>query len=119
MTAGRAARDGDERRVAAVVGDVLARPRNGSLYRDKVFGPGGLGGQRIVRRDAHPTPSGQMHHQRKALLLLVADHPTAAVHLDQDGTPDPRFTWLVDVEPVPASAVTDVVDVGDAVDAGV
>jgi hypothetical protein len=66
--------------------------------------------KRVVDRDAHPAPAGQVAHQRPALLLLVADHPRAAVDLQEHRCAGNRFQRPVHVqeEPLAARGVGDV-----------
>ena len=83
VAAGRAAGDDDVVGVAAVLGDVLADPRERALAVDEVVGPRRLGREAVVDRDADPAARREVVHERQALLVLVADHPAAAVDLEQ------------------------------------
>ena len=115
VTARGAAGDDHVVGVAAVLGDVGAHPRQRALAVEDLRGPGGTGGEAVVRGDAHPAARRELVHERQALLVLVADHPRAAVDLQQDGCARSRVGVLVHVEPVPASGVF--VEVADAADA--
>ena len=77
-------------------------------------GHGVARGEAVVDRDADPALGGQVLHQREALVLLGADRPGAAVHLEQDrGVLDRVLAGReVDVE-VPALAGLGVGDVAD------
>ena len=83
VTAGRAAGQDQEARVGAVLRTVLAHPGDRPLHVDQVVGLGRPRRQPVVGGEADPALLGQVQHQRPALLLLVADHPAAAVHLQQ------------------------------------
>ena len=99
--------DGQELGVPAVVGDVGPSPGDGALDVDDVLGPRRSRAQAVVDRDAHPATIGQVAHERMGLPLLLADHPRAAVDLEQHrgagvvGQVGP----LPDVEAVPRAGI--------------
>ena len=122
VTTRGSAGDRDVRRVAAVVGDVLVDPGDGSLHVDDLGGEGVLGGEPVVGGDADPALLGHPVHQEQTLLTLGADGPAAAVDLDQHRralevcVTVPILLGPVDVEPGPAPAlgvrdVTDLLDI--------
>ena len=69
----------------AVLGAVLADPADRALHVHDVVGEGRLRREPVVDREADPAAAREMRHQRLALLALVADHPGAAVDLEQRG----------------------------------
>ena len=114
VTPGRPPGQGDERRVTAVLGDVLSDPGDGPLAVDDVVRPGGLGAEPVVDGDADPAPGDQLVEHGLALLALVPDDPGAAVDVDHDrrrGHPGREPLRTDDVEAVPMTAVAPVVDV--------
>src|SRR5207302_10466190 len=66
-----------------------------------------------VDRDAHPSARGEVRHQRQTLLVLLADHPSATVDLQQHGRAGAgrKIGTVIDVEAVTLGAVVDVLDV--------
>ena len=97
VAARRAAGDRDERRVAAVLGDVLLDPRDRALHVDDVRRPPRLRREAVVDRDAHPAAFGEVRHQRVRLARLAARHPRAAG--DLHATPVPRRPCQVGARP--------------------
>ncbi len=100
MAAGRAAGDGDVVGVAAVRRDVLADPVDRLLHVDGLGRPRVSRREPVVDRHADPALGGQVLHQRDALLLLLAEDPRAAVHLQQHRGVLDRLLGQVDVEVV-------------------
>ena len=101
-----AAGDGDVVGVAAVGRDVLADPGDRLLDVDRVGREGVAGREPVVDRDADPALGGQVLHQRDALLVLGADRPAAAVHLEQHRRVlDRALGGQVDVEVVAAAGL--------------
>ena len=111
VPAGRTAGHDDIPGIAAVFGDVLSHPFQRQFAVDEVVGPRRLGGEPIVDRDADPAPIGEVIHERPALLFLAADHPAAAVDLEEHGRRRPDIVAAPDVEAVPAQPVVDVLQV--------
>src|SRR4051794_14343329 len=93
-------------------GDVRLGPGERPLHIDDLFGPGGPRRQSVVDGDAHPTPFGEVGHQRLALALLATHRPGTTVDLEQHGRPGvaTEVTALPHVELVPHAelAVTDI-----------
>ena len=85
VAAGGAARDHDGAGVSAVLHDVLAHPAQRALHVDEVVRKGHPRAESVVRRDADPSVGRKVMHEGTPLLALVADHPTAAVDLQQNG----------------------------------
>ena len=75
VPAGAAPRDDHERRVAAVLGDVLAHPLHRELHVDEVVGERRAWAEPVVRGHAHPAVGREVVHERPGLLLLAADEP--------------------------------------------
>ena len=118
MSAGGSPGDGQERRVAPVLGDVLTDPGQGELAVDHVIGPGGFGAEAVVDGHADPAAGGQLLHHRHALLPLVADHPGTAMDIDEDRSGGGRVgSAHQHVELVPVATMAGVVDIADPTDA--
>ena len=99
VAAGRAAGDHDVRRVAAVLLDVLLDPGDRLLHVDDLGRERVAGREPVVDRDADPAARGHPLHERDALLVLGAERPATAVHLEQHrGADDLAVHRAVDVE---------------------
>ena len=103
VSAGRSTGDGDERGVAAVLGDRPSRPGDRPLDVHDMLWPRGVWREAVGDRGAHPPASGHLAEQDLALHLFLAHHPGAAVHVEQHGRPGVR--WQIgtppDVQTVP------------------
>ena len=93
--------------VTAVVGDVVPDPGDGALDVDDVRGPRVAGGEAVVDRHADPPLGGHPVHQGPALVLLGAEGPGPAVHLQEHGRVLDRVVAgrQVDVEVTAASGL--------------
>ena len=83
VPAGRTAGDGNKIRIAAVFRDILPDPGNGFFHIDDVSGKCGLRAETVIDGHAQPAPLGHMVHERQRLLLFLANHPGAPMHLQQ------------------------------------
>ena len=87
VAARRAAGDRDEVGIAAVVGDILAHPRQRALDVDDVRRPRFARALAVVDRDADPAEFGHPAHQRIALRSPTVDGPRTARDLQQHRRP--------------------------------
>src|SRR6202044_946363 len=58
----------------------------------------------VLTRDPPPAEGGRVDHERRALPVLVAEHPGSTVDLDEHRTPPPVGAGRIDVEQVAAAA---------------
>ena len=119
VAAGRPAGHHDEVGVTAVLGDVLAGPAQRLLAVEQVLGERHPRAEPVVGGNAYPSLGGEVQHERKRLLTLVADHPGAAVQLEEDRRAVRATLRPPDVETVTPAAARRVLDVLDALDATV
>ena len=116
MSPGRATRNDDEVRVAAVFLDMGFHPGN------RLFDVNNLRGVGVPRRqpviDRHPDPT-QLYHavqQWLSLMRLVAHHPGAAVHMQQYRSSRSLSHGGVDVQepPLACSGITQIAHIAHA-----
>ncbi len=105
VPAGGTPGDGEVARVAAVLSDVLAHPGDRLLHVDDVSGEGVARREPVVDGDADPALGGEVLHEGEALLVLLADGPPAAVHLEQHRGARGSSGRTVDVEKAPLAVV--------------
>jgi len=105
--------------VAAVLGDVVADPRDRAFHVDDRGRHLVVRREAIVDRDAHPPGRTHPVHEGPTLLTFVADEPRATVDLQQHRSVLDAVARQVDVGEVTSSGVVRVANVGDAADATV
>ena len=119
VAAGRAAGHDDEVGIAPVLGDVLSDPAERELAVDELIGNRHARAEPVVGGHTHPALGGEVQHEREGLLALVADHPGAAVQLEEDRGAVHAALGPPDVEQVTPAAARRVLDVLDALDSTV
>jgi len=83
MAAGRTTGNGNEVRVAAVVGDVRLDPREGALDVNDVIGPRVARAVPVIDRHADPAQLRKVAHQWMGLSAFVSRRPRTAGDLEQ------------------------------------
>ena len=83
VPASRAAGDGDEVGITAVLRDVVADPSQRRSDVDQLVGPRCVPADAVVDADAHPSTGGHVGHQRPRLEAAIAGDPSATMDLHQ------------------------------------
>jgi hypothetical protein len=97
---------------------VLAHVGDRALDVDDLRRPGRPGTEAVVDVEAHPAVGGQVREKRDALLVPRADHPAAAVHLnDRRPRPPRRLLRQVDIELQPQAPAARVLHAANPSDA--